>query len=118
MNRLSFFFCLTLIFLFTSIVHAQNPAVKCAAALANPISIPYYSPNDFTCGLGNDFLDSNTVACGNTAYLGGEDRLYVFTADSSGNLQVRINTITSWVGIFVYIGCPTNGICVATQGGQ
>src|SRR5580704_17056865 len=116
MTKLSFFVSLSLLILISAISNAQNPAAKCAAALANPISIPYYSPNDSTCGLGNDFLDSNTVACGNTAYLGGEDRLYVFTADSSGNVQVRINTVTNWVGIFVYIGCPTNGICVGTQG--
>ena len=82
----------------------QNPAAKCADALTHQINIPYSSSNDSTCHLGNDFLDTNTVPCGNTSYLGGEDRLYAFTANTSGNIQIRINTSTQWVGIFVYVG--------------
>ncbi len=116
MNKLSFFLLTSL--LIASISYGQNPAAKCADALAHEIIIPYSSSNDSTCHLGNDFMDANTVPCGNTNFLGGEDRLYVFTANVSGNIQVRVNTTTEWIGIFAYIGCPSNGICVGTHGDQ
>jgi hypothetical protein len=104
--------------LFSNIAVAQNAASKCDSAYAHQLTLPYYSPNDSTKGLGDDFEDTNTVACGNTSYLTGEDRLYAFTALTSQNIQINVNTTTQYVGIFVYAGCPTSGSCVTAQSGQ
>src|ERR1035438_8181488 len=95
----------------SNIAVAQNAIAKCDSAFAHQITLPYSSGNDSTCHLGDDFEDTNTVACGNTSYLSGEDRLYAFTALTSGNVQINVNTTTTFVGIFAYVGCPTSGTC-------
>src|ERR1035437_1407170 len=103
--------------IFSNVAIAQSATAKCDSAFAHQIILPYISTNDSTCHLGDYFEDTNTVACGNTAYLSGEERLYAFTALTSGNVQINVNTATQYVGIFVYIGCPTNGSCAATETG-
>ena len=117
MNKSNLLLAFTCMTLFTCNVNAQSAQSKCDSALARPITIPY-SSSDYTCGLGDSFEDTNTVSCGNSSYLWGEDHLYVFTAASSGNIQININSSTSYIGIFVFIGCPNNGSCVATSSGQ
>jgi len=43
-----------------------------------------------TCGADNDLTSGNTVACGSTLYLGGEDRVFVFTPTVSGIVTISL----------------------------
>jgi hypothetical protein len=68
-----------------------------------------------TCGAVNDLTSSNTVACGSTSYLGGEDRVFVFTPTQSGTVTISLthsNTSDPRFGLMLYAGCPTCGSCV------
>jgi hypothetical protein len=67
-----------------------------------------------TCGAGNDLTSSNTVACGSTSYLGGEDRVFVFTPTVSGivNISLAHSSGSPWFGLMLYAGCPTCGSCL------
>lgn len=68
-----------------------------------------------TCGAGNDLTSSNTVACGSTSYLGGEDRVFVFTPTISGTVTISLthnNASNPWFGLMLYAGCPTCGSCI------
>lgn len=67
-----------------------------------------------TCGAGNDFTSGNTVACGSTSYLGGEDRVFVFTPTVSGivNISLTHSSGSPYFGLMLYAGCPTCGSCV------
>jgi type IX secretion system substrate protein/SprB-like repeat protein len=112
-----FYVCVLCFIIFSNNSKAQNAQAKCDSAFAHQIVLPYFSSNDSTCHLGDDFEDTNTVACGNTTYLSGEDRLYAFTALTSGNIQINVNTTTTYVGIFAFVGCPTSGTCAGTQTG-
>lgn len=67
-----------------------------------------------TCGAGNDLTSGNTVACGSTSYLGGEDRVFVFTPTVSGivNISLTHSSGSPYFGLMLYAGCPTCGSCV------
>jgi len=65
-----------------------------------------------TCGAVNDLTSGNTVACGSTSYLGGEDRVFVFTPTQSGTVTISLthsNPNSPWFGLMLYAGCPTCG---------
>jgi|GEM_PF-1147435 len=68
-----------------------------------------------TCGAGNDLTSGNTVVCGSTGYLGGEDRVFVFTPTQSGAVTISLthsNPGSPWFGLMLYAGCPTCGSCL------
>jgi hypothetical protein len=69
-----------------------------------------------TCGAGNDLTLSNTVACGSTGYLGGEDRVFVFTPTHSGTVTISLthsNPSSPRFGLMLYARCPTcDGFCM------
>ena len=68
-----------------------------------------------TCGAVNDLTSSNTAACGSTNYLGGEDRVFVFTPTQSGTVTISLthsNPSNPWFGLMLYAGCPTCGSCL------
>jgi hypothetical protein len=79
----------------------------------NIASLPYSGTGQTTCGAGNDLTSSNTVTCGSSSYLADEDKIYVFTPSSSGNITVTLNSTQSWTGATLYEGCPFTGTCVA-----
>lgn len=95
---------------------------SCAAASAAPVTLPYSATGQTTCGMGNTYTGMNTVVCGNGLYLDGEDILYVFTPTATGLVTINVASSSSWVGLFLYQGCPTGGTCVAnaasTSGNQ
>ncbi|HRP58681.1 MAG TPA: hypothetical protein PK833_00100 [Vicingus sp.] len=86
---------------------------SCAAASAAPVTLPYSATGQTTCGMGNTYTGMNTVVCGNGLYLDGEDILYVFTPTATGLVTINVTSSSSWVGLFLYQGCPTGGTCVA-----
>lgn len=86
---------------------------SCAAASAAPVTLPYSATGQTTCGMGNTYTGMNTVVCGNGIYLDGEDILYVFTPTATGLVTINVTSSSSWVGLFLYQGCPTGGSCVS-----
>ncbi|MCC7332289.1 MAG: gliding motility-associated C-terminal domain-containing protein [Flavobacteriales bacterium] len=87
----------------------------CAGAAASPITLPFSASNQSTCGMGNTYTGNNTIVCGNGIYLDGENTVYAFTPTSSGLITITLTSSSSWVGIFLYQGCPTGGTCVANS---
>ncbi len=78
------------------------------------VSLPYSSGAQTTCGAGNDITSSNSTVCGSSSYYGGEDKVITFVPAVSGNVSINLTSAGSWVGMTVYLGCPTaGGTCVA-----
>ena len=78
----------------------------------NIASLPYSATAQTTCGAGDDLTSANTVTCGSSSYLGDEDKVYIFTPTSSGQITVTLNATQSWGGATLYAGCPFSGSCV------
>ncbi len=96
--------------------NSTAPSCNLGSGVVNVTSLPYNSGAGTTCGSGNDLTSSNTVTCGSTSYLGGEDQVFVFTPTSSGPIQINLthsNASPPWFGLKLYQGCPTCGICIA-----
>jgi len=81
--------------------------------VTNIASLPYSSGSGTTCGQVNDFTSTNTTACGSTSYLGGEDRVWVFTPTASGDITITLTSSGSYTGLMLYQGCPNCGTCIA-----
>jgi len=66
-----------------------------------------------TCGAVNDLTSSNTATCGSTNYLGGEDRVFVFTPTVSGTVNISLTHSSGNpdFGLMLYAGCPNCGSC-------
>ena len=78
------------------------------------VSLPYNSSAQTTCGAGDDITSSNSTVCGSSLYYGGEDKVITFVPAVSGNVSINLTSAGSWVGMTVYLGCPTaGGTCVA-----
>jgi hypothetical protein len=78
-------------------------------------SLPYSISNTTTCGFGNDFTAANMIACGSNLYLGGEDRVWIFTPGATGNITINLQSTGAWNGLMLYQGCPLlgqGGTCV------
>jgi len=86
----------------------------CATALGSGVvtvpALPYNSGAGTTCGQGDDLTIANTTICGSTNYLTGEDRVFVFTPTTSGQVTISLNAPTaSWTGLMLFDGCPVGG---------
>lgn len=89
----------------------------CTAALGTGVTtvatLPYSSGAGTTCGMGDNLTAANTATCGATWYLGGEDRVWVFTPTTSGQVTINLDAPSaSWTGLMLYQGCPVTGACV------
>lgn len=97
-----------------------TPSGTCSSVLGtgvvNVSSLPYSSGAGTTLAKGNDLTSSNTVACGSSSYLGGEDQVFIFTPTTSGQTLMSVTSGGSWTGLMLYDGCPTN--CSATAAGN
>jgi len=88
-------------------------ATTCENAIG--ITLPVAAGTAVACGTGNDITGSNSATCGYMDYLGGQEALYVFVADGSGNITIEYSG-QSWSGVFVFDGCPTGGgACIGAQ---
>lgn len=88
------------------------------AGITNVASLPYSSGAGTTCGSGNDFTTANTTPCGSTLYLGGEDRVWVFTPAITGDVTINLTSAGSYTGLMLYNGCPfagQGGTCVTSD---
>jgi hypothetical protein len=101
-------------------ISAVVPPGSCASALGtgvtNVASLPYSSGASTTCGAGDDLTSTNTVACGSTSYLGGEDRVYIFTPSTSGSVNINLTSSGSYNGLMLYDGCPLTSVCSGSAG--
>lgn len=91
------------------------PPGPCAlgTGVTNIASLPYSSGAGTTCGQGNDQTSINSVVCGSSSYYTGEDRVWVFTPTTSGDITITLTSGGSWTGLMLYQGCPNCGTCVA-----
>jgi hypothetical protein len=79
-------------------------------------SLPYSSVGRTTCGKFNDQGVNNTISCGSSNYLTGEDEVFVFTAATSGNISVNLTSTGSYTGLMLYNGCPLSTTCSGIGG--
>ena len=107
---------------FGTLVYRFSPPLTCPGNLGggvfNVAALPYASGAGTTCGAGNDLTASNVIACGSTSYLGGEDRVWIFTPATTGTVSINLTSTGTWNGLMLYQGCPLNGqggTCVAVS---
>ena len=105
-----------------TMVYRYSPPLSCPGNLGggvvNVAALPYSSGAGTTCGAGNDLTASNVIACGSTSYLGGEDRVWIFTPAITGTVTINLTSTGTWNGLMLYQGCPLNGqggSCVAVS---
>lgn len=97
-------------------ISAPVPVGGCplGTGMVNIAALPYVSSGRTTCGKVNDLNASNTLICGNTSYLTGEDEVFVFTPATSGNITISIASSGSYTGLMLYQGCPLSTTCSGT----
>ncbi|TVR77714.1 MAG: hypothetical protein EA412_10170, partial [Chitinophagaceae bacterium] len=86
-----------------------GPGADCS----NPImitSLPY-TTTDNTENYFDVYSGSpGSSGCGTTsAYLNGDDVVYAYTADFTGNIDITMSPVGSWSGIFIYADCADIG---------
>lgn len=101
-----------LIFTIVSISVFGQGGSNCSAAVSSPVSLPFSATNQTTCGMGNVYTSGNSTVCGNGVYLDGEDIVYAFTPTTSGLININVTSSATWVGLFLYQGCPSGGTCL------
>jgi hypothetical protein len=79
-------------------------------------ALPYSSVNRTTCGMGDDVTATNSVTCGSTSYTTAEDEVFVFTPAASGTSTITVTSLSTWVGITLFQGCPMVSSCSGTPG--
>ena len=105
------------ILLICSKVYSQG-SNTCVGAAANPVTLPFFTNNQTTCGDLNDYTGGNpciATTAGN--YYGGQDWLYSFTPSQDGYVTIVINDIqpvtNSYPTLTLSSACPgTSGACM------
>ena len=111
-----FKYVLIILFIYTK-VYSQG-SNTCTGAVSNPITLPFFTNNQTTCGDLNDYTGSNpciATTAGN--YYGGQDWLYSFTPTQSGYVTIILNDVVSSIAAYPTLtlstGCPgTAGACI------
>ena len=86
--------------------------------VTNVASLPYTSGAGSTAGGVNDLTSSNMNICSNASYLYGEDKVWIFTPITGGNVTITLLTSSTKGGMYLFKGCPLNGntsTCVASS---
>lgn len=99
----------------TNIIISSPPPCTLGTGVVNVASLPYISNGRTTCGKVNNLTAANTLSCGISNYLSGEDEVFIFTPTSSGNITVTLTSNGSRTGLMLYDGCPLNGSCSITS---
>lgn len=99
-----------------SVTAVPIPLCNLGTGVTTVATLPYSSGAGTTCGEGNDLTSSNTVTCGSSSYLGGEDRVWVFTPTTSGAITINLTSTGSYTGLMVYNGCPVTSCSTAPSG--
>ena len=72
-------------------------------------SIPYTTSDD-TINYGDDYTNSATDCDGSGSYLGGDDVVYLYTANSDTTLNVTFTPEGTWSGIYVFANKEDIGV--------
>jgi len=80
------------------------------------ITLPYSSTGRTTCGKFDDQAFGNTINCGSSNYLTGEDEVFVFTPTTSGNISINLTSLGTYTGLMLYQGCPLSTTCSGVGG--
>jgi len=114
------FLCVNQAAIGTMVYRATVPPT-CPAGLGtgvtNVASLPYSAGAGTTCGMVNDLDATNTTPCGSNLYLGGEDKVWIFTPATTGDVTITLTSAGTWTGLMLYNGCPFNGggACVGSN---
>ncbi|MBK6641402.1 MAG: hypothetical protein IPG39_09220 [Bacteroidetes bacterium] len=109
MERCSQLFMFVAALMFSTLMTTRVEATTCVGAITIPAAptLPYVL--GITCGLTNDMTSANTTTCGSNLYKGGQESVYTWTPTSSyTGVSIAYSGVT-YVGIFLYNGCPTSG---------
>lgn len=87
------------------------PPCNLGTGVTTVASLPYASGAGTTCGAVNDLTSANTLTCGSSFYLGGEDRVWIFTPSTGGNITINLTSSGTYTGLMLYDGCPLMGYC-------
>lgn len=93
---------------------AAQGGPDCATALLSPITLPFSATGLTNCGSGNDYDAGTSTTCGSILYVGGEDQLYAFTPTTSGLITVNVTSSSTFMGLFLFQGCPAGGTCISS----
>jgi len=77
--------------------------------VTNVASLPYTSGAGSTSGSVNDLTSTNMNVCSNSSYLFGEDKVWIFTPLTGGNITITLSTSSTKAGLYLFKGCPLNG---------
>ncbi len=69
-----------------------------------------YSTNDDTINYGDDYTNSATDCEGSGSYLGGDDVVYLYTAENDTSINVKFTPAGTWSGIYVYENAEDIGV--------
>ena len=105
---------LTGLFGFLAVTVGAQGGADCASALLAPITLPFNGVGLTNCGSGDDYNSGTATICGSILYVGGEDQLYAFTPSTSGSVTIDVTSASTFMGAFLYLGCPAGGTCVAS----
>lgn len=89
--------------------------------VTNVASLPYNNGPGTTCGSVNDFDSTRITTCGAGTFYAGEDKVWVFTPTSTGNVTVTLSTVANAVNLSAYLNCPLNGnsaTCIGNSQGN
>ena len=69
-----------------------------------------YSTNDDTINYGDDYTNSATGCEGSGSYLGGDDVVYLYTAENDTSINVKFTPAGTYNGIYVYENAEDIGV--------
>jgi hypothetical protein len=93
----------------------SRACISCASGLgANNVNVtlPYSAAGLTTAGAGDELTASTLPTCGSTSYSSGEDKIFIFTPATSGNVTATLTTGSQGASMKLYEGCPYTGTCV------
>jgi hypothetical protein len=92
---------------------APGGVSNCASA-QTILSIPFGASGQTTCCRANSVSSSQGCA---SSYQDGEDFLYQYTPSVNETVDITLSGTSSYTGLFVTRGCPTNGssVCIASN---
>ncbi|TVQ07517.1 MAG: T9SS C-terminal target domain-containing protein [Bacteroidetes bacterium] len=116
----TFTFCLSFILV---IANYQGYAQCTIGGTVIPVSsLPFLETDFTTCGAGDNLNGSNTINCGSSSYLAGEELIFTFqvTTDTLYHI-ILTNTSTNWTSLKLWQNCPLTGeggSCVSSIAGS
>jgi len=95
----------------TEIVSGDGSDCANAIVASIPADLDYIT-SDTTCGLGNDYEDTDMGS-----YDGGEDIIYRLDVSSDTNVEVTVTSLDGWIGVGLFDDCPDVGNLLADDSG-